>query len=234
MTNVLGKFLTNVKFNKKVKIMFQEEEYQKIIHEIKNSVCVIGSSLQLMQKQHPEITSFHHWNDVMFDISHLNCLFSEMSTARLCDNLHPEQVHTADFLNNVIQHTSSLFSQDIVCSLTLADALPDINIDSFCMNHALLNLIKNAVESIQSSGTVQINASQENHKLIISVTDNGCGISQENISHLFTPLYSSKKNGSGLGLVITKQIITAHKGSIDCNSTLGEGTTFTITLPALV
>lgn len=229
-----GGFLTNVKFNKKVKNMFQEEEYQKIIHEIKNSVCVIGSSLQLIQKQHPEIASFHHWNDVMFDISHLNCLFSEISTARLCENLHTEQVHTADFLNDVIQRTSSLFSQNIVCSLTLANDLPDINIDSFCMNHALLNLIKNAVESIQSCGTVQISASQKNSNLIISVADNGCGIAQENISRLFTPLYSSKENGSGLGLSITKQIITAHQGIITCDSTPKKGTTFTITLPALV
>lgn len=212
--------------------MFQEEEYQKIIHEIKNSVCVIGSSLQLIQKQHPEVISFRYWNDTLSDISHLNGLFSEIATARLCENLHLEPVHTLDFLNDVKQRTSSLVHKDICFSLSLADSLPDINIDSFCMSHALLNLIKNAIEAIDSSGIIKIGASTENNHLILTIADNGCGISSENLSHLFTPLYSSKENGSGLGLSITKQIITAHQGTISCNSVLGEGTTFTITLPA--
>lgn len=213
--------------------MFQEEEYQKIIHEIKNSVCVIGSSLQLIQKQHPEITSFRYWTDVMSDISQLNHIFSEIAAARLCDNLHMELVHTADFLNDIKQRTNSLFSKDIICSLTLAESLPDINIDSFCMTHALLNLIKNAVESISSTGTVWINAFQKKDRLMITVTDNGCGISQEDLSRLFTPQHSSKENGSGLGLAITKQIVTSHQGIITCDSTLGKGTSFTISLPTV-
>lgn len=213
--------------------MFQEEEYQKIIHEIKNSVCIIGSSLQLIQKQHPDVASFHYWNDVMSDLSNLNHLFSEVATARLCENLNLKPIHTADFLNDIKQRCSSLFHKDISLSLSMADSLSDINIDSVCLSHAILNLLKNAEEAIDSVGFVQIKALQENHHLILSITDNGCGISSDNLSHLFTPLYSSKENGSGLGLAITKQIITSHQGTISCHSVPGEGTTFTIMLPVL-
>lgn len=214
--------------------MFKEEEYQKIIHEIKNSVCIIGSSLQLIQKQHPEIASFNYWDDVMEDISNLNGFFSEIAVARLCDNLHPEPVHTADFLNNVKKRTSSLFQGNISCTLCFAESLPDIQIDTFCMSHAVLNLVKNAVESIGSSGNVQISASAENDTLVLSITDNGCGIPPEILNKLFMPVTSSKENGSGLGLAITKQIVAAHQGTIDCISTPEKGTTFTITLPALI
>jgi PAS domain S-box-containing protein len=99
---------------------------------------------------------------------------------------------------------------------------------------AFLNIIINAVEAMPNdgSGVLEVQVQTEDGRHVAMVRDNGCGISDENISRLFEPYYTSKRNGMGLGLAATLNILQAHKAQIDVSSSLGQGTSFTISFPA--
>lgn len=100
---------------------------------------------------------------------------------------------------------------------------------------AFLNIIINAIEAMPSSGTgeldIEVNGSNSVHSVV--VRDNGQGIPEENISRLFEPYFTSKRNGMGLGLAATLNILQSHKAQVDVVSAVNEGTTFTISFPAI-
>ena len=98
---------------------------------------------------------------------------------------------------------------------------------------AFLNIIINAVEAVPGGKgeiSIVIDTVKENH--VVTIKDNGCGIPEENISRLFEPYFTSKRNGMGLGLAATLNILQSHKATVDVSSVLKQGTTFIITFPA--
>ena len=211
--------------------MFTDQEYQSILHEIKNSVTLIGSSLQLIEKKHPEVIHFPFWNTTMEDIRRLQSLFREISSSRQWEDLHPTRISASDFLQDMEQDLPNILPEYTHCSFTYTMDLPLLFIDTLRMRHAFLNLIKNASEAITQGGQIQISAEATDSHVRITLSDNGCGICPESLSDIFTPQFTTKEEGTGLGLCITKKIIEAHQGTISCESQVGIGTTFTISLP---
>jgi len=109
----------------------------------------------------------------------------------------------------------------------------DVLADVEKLKIAFLNIIINAVEAVATvTGeiSIAIDTSKDHH--VVTIKDNGCGIPEENISRLFEPYFTSKRNGMGLGLAATLNILQSHKATIDVTSALKQGTTFTITFPA--
>ena len=99
---------------------------------------------------------------------------------------------------------------------------------------AFLNIIINAVEAVESiTGELSISIDSLKEAHIVTIRDNGCGIPEENISRLFEPYFTSKRNGMGLGLAVTLNILQSHKATVDVTSVLKQGTTFVITFPAV-
>ena len=101
------------------------------------------------------------------------------------------------------------------------------------MHQAFLNILSNAIQSIEGDGTIDITTSLKNKFLIVMVSDSGCGISKENVTKVADPFFTTKDpgKGTGLGLSITQSIIEEHSGSISFDSVLGVGTTVTVRLP---
>jgi len=105
-----------------------------------------------------------------------------------------------------------------------------IRADKEKLKIALLNIIINAIEAIDNTkGELSISLLQNEESYSLEISDNGCGIPQENLSKLFEPYFTSKRNGIGLGLASTLNIIQAHNASIEVKSKVGSGTTFIIT-----
>jgi signal transduction histidine kinase len=103
------------------------------------------------------------------------------------------------------------------------------------LRSALTNLIINGLQALDGSGgrlSIALSQEEEGRRARIDVTDNGRGIAPEDISKVFEPYYSTKETGTGLGLAIVRKAVDDHHGSISVKSKVGEGTTFTITLPA--
>ncbi len=129
----------------------------------------------------------------------------------------------------------NLFSSlKIPSNITFKDATqeePEIFVDLEKMNRVFLNLVKNAFDAMPNGGTLQIRSTISKGYVIFSFIDTGVGFSQESISKIWTPLFTTKAKGMGFGLVICKRLVEAHEGRIGVESKLGEGTTFTLTIP---
>lgn len=105
------------------------------------------------------------------------------------------------------------------------------NIDAVQLWQVLLNLVLNARDAMPEGGVLRVTTRQTETTLQIDVTDTGCGIRTEDLPSLFTPFFTTKAKGTGLGLALSQQIIAEHNGELTCQSAPGSGTTFTITLP---
>lgn len=99
------------------------------------------------------------------------------------------------------------------------------------MRRALRNLMQNALEAMPEDGTLTLRGRRTALHVRLAVSDTGLGISEDQLPLLFEPLYTTKPDGTGLGLYLVQKIVTAHDGSIEVRSTPGQGTTFTIALP---
>lgn len=210
----------------------KNEDYQIIFHEIKNSITFINSSLQLIEKRHPEVSSFSYWNDSMQEISSLKRMLVELSSARLSSNLNPQKVSLESFLPQLVNSCMSFFeSEGFYCQLELEPSLPDIEIDCDRIKRVFSNLIKNSYEAMNGSGKIRLSAHLENSFLRLDIVDSGGGIPPEYLPKLFTPLATTKPGGTGLGLLISRQIVEAHHGRLAVESRYGDGCTFSIFLP---
>jgi signal transduction histidine kinase len=119
--------------------------------------------------------------------------------------------------------------------LEIDGEVPPVTADAESLRSALTNLIINGLQAMDGSGgRISILLSSEDHgrRARIDVTDTGRGIAPEDISKVFEPYYSTKETGTGLGLAIVRKAVDDHQGAISVKSKVGEGTTFSITLPA--
>ena len=139
-------------------------------------------------------------------------------------------------LNDVVQKTLELLQPEIDnrglnIRTRLARQLPVTPIDPTQIQQVLVNLIKNAMQAMTKGGTLTLQTGEGADGVWVSVADTGGGIPQEQINRIFEPFYTTKKKGTGLGLMIVQRIVRAHGGRIELESQVGRGTTFRIWLP---
>ena len=139
-------------------------------------------------------------------------------------------------LNHVVEKTLELLRPEIenrgvTVKTKLSRNLTATPIDATQMQQVLVNLVKNATQAMTTGGTLTLQTGENSDGVWMSVADTGGGIPQEQINRIFEPFYTTKKKGSGLGLMIVQRIIRAHNGRIELESRVGRGTTFRIWLP---
>jgi len=139
-------------------------------------------------------------------------------------------------LNDVVEKTVDLLrpeveNRGIDIRLKLARQLTKTPIDATQMQQVLVNLVKNAAQAMTTGGTLTLQTGEGSDGVWVSVADTGGGISPEQINRIFEPFYTTKKKGTGLGLMIVQRIVRAHNGRIEVDSRVGSGTTFRIWLP---
>jgi two-component system sporulation sensor kinase C len=121
--------------------------------------------------------------------------------------------------------------ENIKVIIDVSDGFPFLMVDSLMMKRVLVNLFNNAIQAMPNGGGLTVRGSVESDMALISVQDTGVGISKENFHKLFTPLFTTKSKGQGLGLSVCKRLIEIHNGSIDVESKVGVGSTFTVKIP---
>jgi two-component system, sporulation sensor kinase E len=139
-------------------------------------------------------------------------------------------------LNDVVHKTLELLRPEVenrglTLRTYLARQLPATPIDPEQIQQVLVNLIKNALQATTKGGTLTLQTGEGADGVWVSVADTGGGIPQEQINRIFEPFYTTKKKGSGLGLMIVQRIVRAHGGRIELESQVGRGTTFRVWLP---
>lgn len=208
--------------------------YADIFHEIKNSVTLISSYLQLIGKKHPELTRYDYWENSLTETNRLCTIVSELSQLKFGEDLHLEPTNIQDFLTGCCSRfLCSPEDEKISWQLSLSEQPLVISADARQLRHAVINLLKNSCEAMNHCGRILIAAAQKEKLAVIRITDFGCGIQPALIPCIFEPFTTTKEDGSGLGLHIARQIIAAHHGTITVDSAEGKGCTFTISLPCL-
>jgi PAS domain S-box-containing protein len=147
----------------------------------------------------------------------------------------PPQLKLAS-LNEVVHKTQALLQPELDnrglnVKIRLARQISLSPIDATQIQQVLVNLIKNAMQAMTKGGTLTIQTGESSDGVWVSVSDTGGGIPQEQINRIFEPFYTTKKKGTGLGLMIVQRIVRAHDGRIELESHVGRGTTFRIWLP---
>ncbi len=203
-------------------------------HEIRNPLTLISSTMQLMEKEHPELTDYRHWTQVRQDIAGVIDLLNNLSAYNNCDRLNQKIISASSFFQEISeQFAPSALLQKKRFSFIAENNLPDFTGDPLKLKEVIINLLKNSLEATEEGDSITLDVSTKDRTLLIKVTDNGCGIAPEYLSSLFEPFVTHKPTGTGLGLAIAKGIIASHQGDISVESRKNNGTVFTICLPLI-
>lgn len=211
-----------------------------VAHEINNPLAIInekaGLMKDLMQREpesalHTRLTK--QIDGVIGSVARCRTITHRLlGFARRMDvSIEPLDV------NEVLKDVLGFLEKEVVkrsvdLRLELDEAAPSIASDRGQLQQVFLNIIGNAFEAIADGGSITIASRVVEDGISVAVHDNGCGMSEETLSHIFEPFFTTKKGtGTGLGLSITYGIIRKLGGRIDVQSFEGEGTTFTIHLP---
>ncbi|HEY1718766.1 MAG TPA: ATP-binding protein [Verrucomicrobiae bacterium] len=217
-----------------------------VAHEIGNPLNALHIHLQLMERELKKLKSPEQKNVRGADTARLE-QFLEVSKGEISRLDYiitqflqairpaPPQLKMAS-LNNVVEKTLELLRPEIenrgvTVKTKLARHLTATPIDATQMQQVLVNLVKNAAQAMTNGGTLTLQTGENADAVWVSVMDTGGGIPQEQINRIFEPFYTTKKKGSGLGLMIVQRIVRAHDGKIELESHVGRGTTFRIWLP---
>ncbi|GLB60782.1 ATP-binding protein [Cytobacillus sp. NCCP-133] len=207
-----------------------------IAHEIRNPLTTVKGFIQLLKPYLFEIGKEQYADIALGEINRANEIIYEfLNTAKPAKN-----IKTDIAINKIIKEMAILFDsearlQNIDLSIELSNADPYVAGDSKQIKQVLVNIIKNALEALQYNkrpqSCIQIKSEVKHSKSIIIVGDNGPGMAQETLDQLFTPFFTTKEKGTGIGLMVCKKIIEAHEGCILINSQPDAGTIFKIELP---
>lgn len=209
--------------------MLKTTDYMNILHEIKNSLTLINSSLQLITKQHPEVAAYDLWDDTIQELDYLKNLISEASQSGA---VRPANIRPVNLYKLVSEVTDSLQGlTNFHCETEIEENLPLVPMDAVRIKQALINLIKNAYDAMQQTGTIYFCIHTKDSFLQMDIVDFGGGINENVKDSFFEPFVTSKVNGTGLGLSISQQIAEEHSGKLVCDSRPGDGCTFSLLLP---
>ncbi|UOE94003.1 ATP-binding protein [Alkalihalobacillus sp. LMS39] len=205
-----------------------------VAHEIRNPLTVISGFLQVMNKQKREETS--HIQIMLSEIERINVIISEFLLLAKPQVEKMEKVNLQTIIEEVLTllNTSAIMKNVLITSSYEINA-PIIQGEKNQIKQVLINILKNAMEAMESGGRVQVILTKpQNGEVSIRVIDNGIGIEESKFKKLGEPFFTTKEQGTGLGLMISHKIIEFHKGSITFNSKVGKGTTVDVRLPLVV
>jgi PAS domain S-box-containing protein len=203
-------------------------------HEIGNPLNAISTSLQLLQHQLAKQTH-ENWIDenlttVLQEIFRLGTLLADFRSLARPPHLDLSPVNLAQLTAELLALNEADYAQrHIILEKDFPPDLPVVTADAGRLKQALLNLCKNAVEAMLDGGTLAIRGRRAGTRILLEISDTGVGIPKD--FDVFELFKTTKENGTGLGLAVVRQIISAHNGTISYRSEPGHETSFTISLP---
>jgi PAS domain S-box-containing protein len=201
-----------------------------VAHEIRNPLGGVRGFANLLQQDiDPSDDRARLVEKIIEGTKNLDRVVNELLEYTRPVELRQERVLCADMVDSAIGYASIDTSR--IATKNRVDPKLSITVDQHRMRQVLLNILLNAKQSIEGEGTIVIHAEVHNSFLDLSVKDSGCGIPQERIEHLFSPFFTTKEKGTGLGLAVASKIVEGHGGSLEVTSTEGEGSIFHVRLP---
>ena len=212
-----------------------------VAHEIGNPLNAISLNLQLLAREFRREPDEERRTRLLHDIATsqnevkrlegiIKGFLSAIRPAKL--NLVPGSI--LDPLTDTLDAMKAQFEdRRIQTQLNLPTALPTVLVDHAQMEQVFFNLVKNAIEAMKDGGSLDIEVAADDRDVHVVFRDNGTGMDAATLAHIFEPYQTSKEQGSGLGLMLSRRIVHAHGGEIDVESKPGAGTAFTVRIPRL-
>ena len=201
----------------------------KITHEIKNPLAVCKGYLEMFDIRNTSKAN-KYINIIDQEIDRTLVLLKDFQDVSKL-NIDKNEMDIKMLLEDVCDESKMIFNNNIVFDYNLSDDEVYINGDYNRLKQVLINVIKNAKESIKESGRVSLKSINNKTEYVITISDNGSGMDDEMLEQIGTPFYTTKKNGTGLGVCFSKEIVERHGGKMKYESKKNEGTTVKIILP---
>lgn len=222
----------NLTYKQLMKEQQLRESLFKISHEIKNPIAVCKGYLDMFNPNNME----HFSKYIPIIKSEINRTLNLLQDFSACNKIKIECdiVDIGLLLEDITKNFTLMFdNKNIKYQIELLEDEIYINGDYNRLNQVLVNIIKNSIEAIDinKKSYIKIYTKQTEKEIKIFIKDNGIGISKENMEKISEPFFTTKTNGTGLGLVLSNEIIALHNGTIKYESKEGIGTTVIITLP---
>lgn len=227
--------LLNLRLSQRLLKAKEMEAFQTLsaffVHDLKN----LAAKLSLMVQNLPAHYDNPAFRDDMLrvisgSVAKMNAMCSRLSLLTQRLELH----RTETDLNDLIRLTLAELNGSLHAALRQElSPMPPISVDTEQLQKVLMNLLLNANEAVGEHGEIYVKTEQAGRWVVLSVRDNGCGMSREFLTQsLFQPFQTTKSEGLGIGLFHTKMLVEAHQGRIEAESTEGLGTTFRVLLPS--
>jgi PAS domain S-box-containing protein len=230
--------ITNLR--KEEKVALQTEKLaaagrlvRTLAHEVRNPLNNITLSVEQLMQDGMDEGAQLYLDIIQRNSKRISALISELlNTSKPTEVILEEELLQVVMDDVIAASIDRITLKHIQLRVSYPDAPVKIMADKEKLKLALLNVVINAIEAMESQkGTLSVSLHLLLNHVVININDNGCGISEENLTQLYEPYFTQKRNGMGLGLAFTLNIIQSHKARIDVHSIVGEGTTFTITFP---
>ncbi len=206
-----------------------------VAHEIKNPLGSISIHVQLIRKslKGREQPALARYLDIVNEeIERLNRIVVDflfavrpMDITPINDDVNSLVLELAEFMKVEAEQSG------VALEVSVDGLVPIIPVDKRYMKQALLNLVKNALGAMPDGGSLRLATELAGDEVRLSVTDSGTGIAEDKLGKIFEPYFTTKENGTGLGLTLAYKIVKEHGGDITVRSKPGQGSVFTITLP---
>lgn len=211
-----------------------------VAHEIKNPLAAISIHIQLLKKNFKTCKldinqkAQKHLSIVEEEINSLNKIVVDFLFAVRPFNFNFESLN----VNNIILSLKETFKEEFAnCNIKIdfkaEKNLPEMQGDERFLRQAFMNIIVNSKAAMPNGGKLRIETKTEDNFILITMADSGCGIPPDTLHKIFEPYFTTKNNGTGLGLTMTYKVIKEHGGDISVYSEVGIGSVFKITLPTI-
>jgi PAS domain S-box-containing protein len=202
-----------------------------VAHEIRNPLTTLRGFLQMQQKTQ-SVNQLH--TDIMLsELDRINLIVSEFLILSKPQAVHFQVRDVRFSIGDVLSFLDSeAHLHNIEFKVRFSSCPVLVHCEENQLKQVFINIIKNAMEAMPRGGTIQVSLDGDSDKFaIIQISDEGIGITKENLQKIGEPFYTNKEKGTGLGVMVSQRIIESHKGTMDITSEVGKGTTVTVTLP---
>jgi putative PEP-CTERM system histidine kinase len=226
--------LLNIRLSQQLSQARQLEAFQAMsaffVHDLKNTASTLSLMLQNLpvHYQDPDFRE-DALRGISLSVTHINDLINRLNMLRHELTIQPVECDLNELVSENLKGQEQLPGVELVKELR---PIPKVHVDPDQIQKVLTNLLLNARDALSGGGQIRVETNQQNAWVVLTVTDNGCGISPEFIrDSLFRPFQTTKKRGIGIGMFHCKMIVEAHRGRIEVESTPHQGTTFRVLLP---
>jgi signal transduction histidine kinase len=204
-----------------------------VAHEINNPTAIIRGNVELLQMELGRgAPGREEADEIMKQTERVSLITQNLLSFAREQMIHPQQVQ----LNSLLEEILSQLSHQVTMSgvqlrQSLCATLPEVEGDRERLRQVFTNILLNAVQAMAGQGTLSLGTLFDEREVRVTIADSGPGIASAIREKIFNPFFTTKSNGTGLGLSVSYGIVQAHGGSIDISSAAGQGATFRVRLP---